>query len=66
MRSGNPPEDNDVDDYMSIPVVPYADVVLTERNLRAFILQADENLKSKVFYKATDAVAQLEDEGFGW
>ena len=66
MRSGNPPEDNDVDDYMPIPVVPYADVVLTERNLRAFILQADENLKSKVFYKATDAVAQLEDEGFGW
>ncbi|MHC4074363.1 MAG: hypothetical protein ACYSW0_21305 [Planctomycetota bacterium] len=38
MRSGNPPNDNDVDDYMYIPVIPYADVVLIEKQLRGFVL----------------------------
>ena len=66
MRSGNPPEDNDVDDYMFLPVVPYADIVLTERNLRAFILQADKNLKLKVFSKASEALKVLEYQGFAW
>jgi len=64
MRSGNPPEDNDVDDYMFLSVVPYADIVLTERNLRAFILQANKSLESKVFSNACDFLNALENEGF--
>jgi len=60
MMSGNPPNDNDVDDYMFLPVVPYADIILTERNLRAFILQADKALESKVFHNASDAVQALD------
>lgn len=66
MVSGNPPEDNDVDDYMFLPVVPYADIVLTERNLRAFILQADKSLESKVFSNAGDALNALENYKFAW
>jgi hypothetical protein len=66
MRSGNPPEENDVDDYMFLPVVPYADLVLTENNLREFILQADRNLESKVFSKVSDALNALENGGFVW
>jgi hypothetical protein len=60
MISGNPPNNNDVDDYMFLPVVPYADIILTERNLRAFILQADKALESKVFHNASDAVQALD------
>lgn len=63
MLSGNPPEDNDVDDYMFIPVVPYADIILTERNLRTFILQANQSLGSKVFCKATDVAETLKNIG---
>lgn len=66
MNSGNPPQDNDVDDYMFLPVVPYADIVLTEHNLREFIRQADNNLMSKVFSKASDALSALENQGFSY
>jgi hypothetical protein len=66
ITSGNPPQDNDVDDYIFLPVVPYADIVLTERNLRAFILQANNSLKSKVFAKATETVKALENLGCTW
>ncbi|MHC4166778.1 MAG: hypothetical protein ACYSWQ_07465 [Planctomycetota bacterium] len=66
MRSGNPPKDNDVDDYMLLPVVPYADLVLTDNNLREFILQADRNLGSKVFSEVSDALNALEKGGFVW
>jgi len=66
MKSGNRPQDNDVDDYMSLPVVPYGDIVLTERNLRTFILQADKNLGSKVFHNVTDALDALDRQGFAW
>ena len=66
MRSGNQPQDNDVDDYLFLPVVPYADIVLTESNLREFILQADRNLESKVFSRVGDALSALEKQGFTW
>ena len=66
MKSGNPPEDNDVDDYGYIPVIPYADIVLIERQLRAFVLQADKCLESKVFSKVSDALNALENQGFTW
>lgn len=59
IRAGNPPNDNDVDDWIFLPVVPYADLVLTERNLRTFILQADGSFKSTVVSDPTEAVAIL-------
>jgi hypothetical protein len=60
MMSGNPANDNDVDDYMFLPVVLYADIILTERNLRAFILQADKTLESKVFHNPRVAAQALD------
>jgi hypothetical protein len=60
MMSGNPANDNDVDDYLFLPVVSYADIILTERNLRAFILQADKTLESKVFHNVSDAAQALD------
>jgi hypothetical protein len=66
IKSGNLPQDNDVDDYIFLPVAPYTDIVLTEHNLRAFILQADNSLKSKVFADATEAVKTLESLGCTW
>ena len=66
INSGNPPKDSDVGDYMYLPVVFYADVVLAERNLCNFVFQADKNLKSKVFYKASDVIKKLRREGFNW
>lgn len=66
MKSGNPPQDNDVYDYTLIPVVPYADIILIEKNLRTFILQADKNLESKVFSNASDALNALENQKFSY
>jgi hypothetical protein len=66
MKSGNPPKDNDIDDYGFIPVVPYADIVLTERNLQEFIFQADISLKKKVFSKATYAFNAIKNKGYSW
>ena len=66
MRSGIPPNDNDVDDYMYIPVIPYADIVLIERQLRGFVLQADRSLESKVFSNVGDALSALENQEFIW
>jgi hypothetical protein len=66
MKSRNPPQDNDVDDYTFLSGVPYVDIVLTERNLRAFILQADSSLKSKVFAKAMEAVEALKNLKCKW
>ena len=66
MKSGIPPNDNDVDDYMYIPAIPYADIVLTERQLRGFVLQTDKSLESKVFSRVSDALIALENEGFAW
>ncbi len=66
MKSIVPPNNNDVDDYIFLPVVPYADVVLIEKQLRHFILQADKNLKSKVFSKATEAMKFLKNYPCGY
>ncbi len=66
MKSGLPPNENDVDDYMYIPIIPYADIVLAERQLRGFVLQADRNLESKVFSNVGDALSALENHKFTW
>ena len=66
MRSGVPPTANDVDDYGYIPVIPYADIVLIERQLREFVLQADKSLEAKVFSKVSDALNALESQRFAW
>lgn len=66
MRSGIPPNDNDVDDYMYIPVIPYADIVLIEKQLRGFVLQADRSLESKVFSNVGDTLRALENQEFIW
>jgi len=64
MKSDLAPNDNDVDDYMYIPVISYADVVLIEKQLRGFMLQADRSLESKVFSKVSDALNAFENQGF--
>jgi hypothetical protein len=66
MRSGHPPNDNDVDDYVYIPIIPYADIVLIEKQLRGFVLQADRSLESKVFSNVGDALRALENQEFIW
>mgnify|MGYP001035773069 CR=1 FL=1 len=65
MMSNLPPNDNDVDDYAYIPVIPYADVVLIEKQLRAFVIQADNSLESKVFSNPNDFLKALK-EGIIW
>lgn len=59
IRASFAPKDNDVDDWMSLPVVPYADFVLTERQLRHFIRQVNPDLASKVFDNAAVAVQAI-------
>jgi len=66
MEYGTPPKKTDVGDYMFIPVIPYADVALIERKFKGFIIQADKNLKSKVFSDAGDFLNALENEGFNY
>lgn len=55
----NPHKKNDVDDYMFIPIVPYADVVLIETKFKNNIIQADNSLKTKVFCKVGNALDAL-------
>lgn len=53
------PEDNDVDDWVFVPIVPYADIVLTERRMRHILVQIDRTLASKVFSSPDEAVGRL-------
>jgi hypothetical protein len=66
LRDKSPPKDNDVDDWFFLPVIPYADLVLTDRNFRHFILQADESLESKVFADASEAAQALKNLSPSW
>jgi hypothetical protein len=47
-QASNIIKDNDVDDWLSVAAIPYADVVLTEKNLGHFVLQAMPSLENKV------------------
>ena len=51
--------DNDVDDWMIVHIVPYADVVLTERKLAHFIRQADPALGARVTHDPEKAMEIL-------
>lgn len=64
IRAGNDAKENDVDDWLSLSVVPYADLVMAERNLRAFMIQAQPQLDVKVTHDPNYAAAVL-NEWFG-
>jgi hypothetical protein len=66
MESGKPPEDNDIDDYAFLPVIPYANLILMEKELRGHILWADSSLESKVFSDTGDFLSALNKQGFTW
>lgn len=59
MRAGHPPDDNEGDDWAFLAVVPYADVVLTDRGFRESLLRADSSLGSKVIADPKEAVRIL-------
>lgn len=59
IRAGQSVDDNDTDDWMFVPVVPYADLVLTERNLAHYIRQADAGLGAKVTHDPQKAIEIL-------
>lgn len=61
IRAANKPDENDSDDWSSVAVVPYADLVLTERRLRSFIVAADPSLDSKVTHDPNQAESFLSD-----
>jgi hypothetical protein len=48
IRQGNAPKDNDVDDWAFLQVIPYADLVLTERSLTSAVLRGDPSLSSRI------------------
>jgi len=60
MRSTNRLKSGDVGDYNFLSGVTYADIILTDSNLREFIRQADKTLESKVFHNAIDAAQALD------
>ena len=59
LRAANAPHNNDVDDWLYLPAFAYADLVLTERNLRSFIQQADPALADKATHDPNRAVEIL-------
>ncbi len=52
-------KENDVDDYMFIPIVPYATFMLIEKNFKKTIIKADNNLKKKVFFDVSEVLTAL-------
>ena len=59
VKAGQAVRDNDVDDWMIVHIVPFADVVLTERNLTHFIRQADPTLRGRVTHDPEEAIEIL-------
>ncbi|MFN0017003.1 MAG: hypothetical protein ACKVP0_02020 [Pirellulaceae bacterium] len=56
VKAGHVVQDNDVDDWMIVHIVPYADVVLTERKLAHFVRQADPTLGERVTHDPGRAI----------
>ena len=53
------PDDNDCDDFIYLPVIPYADISLIEKRLSGWILQVEEKMRTRVFCKPPDAADAL-------
>jgi hypothetical protein len=53
------PKENDCDDFIYLPVIPYAYISLIETWLSKRILQAEEKMKTRVFCKPPDAADAL-------
>ncbi len=49
------PEENDCDDFIYLPAIPYADFSLIEKRFAGWILQAEGELKASVFCRPIDA-----------
>lgn len=60
VRAEHAVQDNDVDDWMIVHIVPYADVVLTERRLAHFIRQADRTLGARVTHDPERAIELIQ------
>lgn len=60
IRAGQAAKDNDADDWVSVPIAAYADVLLTERNLRSYLHQADKSLETRVTHDPGLAVEMIE------
>lgn len=60
VRAGHAATDNEVEDWLFLPVVPYADLVLTDRGFRHFIHQADSRLRSTVISNPEEAKTILQ------
>jgi hypothetical protein len=56
IQAGFRAKDNDADDWASVPIAAYADLMLTERHLRGFIRQADRQVASRVTADPGEAV----------
>ena len=56
----HPPKDNDVDDWLLLHVLPYADLVLTDRAFAEVIHFADRTLTERVLSAPVDAARRLE------
>lgn len=59
VKAKPPVHENDVDDWMIVHIVPFADVVLTERKLAHFIRQADSSLGNNVTHDPERAMDML-------
>lgn len=59
IRNKRQPEKNDCDDFIYLPVIPYADISLIEKRLSGWILQAEKKMKTRVFCKPPDAASAL-------
>ena len=61
IRANYAPKDNDIDDWIFIPAMPYVDLTLTEKNLRDLVHRADSRLKASVVSNPNDAADFLRD-----
>jgi hypothetical protein len=59
IRKKYQPEMNDCDDFIYLPIIPYADISLIEKRLSGWILQAEQKMKTRVFCKPPDAASAL-------
>lgn len=62
LQKGKPfRKENDVDDYIFIPIVPYADFMLIEDKFKGTIIQTDNRLRTKVFSNVSDTLEAIKN-----